>query len=117
MVKAAIVVLADTESHADLGRVVNALQAAKEFSDEGDEVKLIFDGAGTQWVPELEDPEHPSNALFESLSEIVAVCDYCADAFHVGDEVDESDVERVAEFNRHPSLRQLVADGYEVITF
>ena len=117
MANAAIVVLADTESHADLGRVVNALQAAKEFADEGDDVRLIFDGAGTQWVPELSDPEHPSNALFESLTDIVAVCDYCADAFHVGDEIDESAVERVAEFNRHPSLRQLVADGYEVITF
>lgn len=117
MAKAAIVVLADTESHADLGRVVNALQAAKEFKDEGDEVTLIFDGAGTQWIPELEDPEHASNALYESLTDIIAVCDFCADAFHVGDEVDESEVERVAEFNRHPSLRQLVADGYEVITF
>lgn len=117
MVKLAIVVLADTESHADLGRVVNALQAAKECYDEGDDIRLIFDGAGTQWVPELEDPEHPSNALFESLREVVAVCDYCADAFHVSDEVDDSDVDRVAEFNRHPSLRSLVADGYEVITF
>lgn len=49
MAKAAILVLADTESHADLGRVVNAMVAAKEFKHAGDEVKLIFDGAATKW--------------------------------------------------------------------
>lgn len=117
MVKAAIVVLAGTESHDDLGRLTNALQAAKEFKDEGDDVVVVFDGAGTQWVPELEDESHSSHALYRALEEDVQVCDYCADAFHVGDEVDESAVERVDEFQGHPSVRDLVADGYEVITF
>jgi hypothetical protein len=37
--KAAIVVLADTETHGDLGRVVNALVVAKEFKEAGDDVK------------------------------------------------------------------------------
>lgn len=58
MSKAAILVLADTETHADLGRVVNALVATKEFKDAGDDVRLIFDGAGTQWPGVLSDPEH-----------------------------------------------------------
>jgi hypothetical protein len=51
MPKAAIIVLADTETHGDLGRVVNALEAVKELKEARDEVKLIFDGAGTQWIP------------------------------------------------------------------
>lgn len=117
MAKAAIVVLAGTESHADFGRVVNALETAKEFRDEGDEVQVIFDGAGTQWVPELEDESHDVHPLYAAVEDVAQVCDYCADAFHVGDEVDESDAERVAEFEGHPSIRSLVADGYEVITF
>lgn len=58
MSKAAILVLADTETHADFGRVVNALVATKEFKDAGDDVRLIFDGAGTQWPGVLSDPEH-----------------------------------------------------------
>ena len=61
MVKAAIIVLAGTDTHAD--RAVNALQAAKEFSQAGD------------------------------------------------------DVERVESFDGHPSVRELVADGYEVVTY
>ena len=52
MPKAAIVVLADTESHGDLGRLVNALEAVKEFKEAGDDVQLIFDGAGTKWIAE-----------------------------------------------------------------
>ncbi|MEU2334707.1 hypothetical protein ABZ608_14115 [Streptomyces sp. NPDC013172] len=33
----ALIVLANAESHADLGRVVNALVTAKEFKEGGDE--------------------------------------------------------------------------------
>lgn len=49
MAKSTTVILAGTESHADNGRLVNGLEAAKEFAEnEGDEAELIFDGAGTQ---------------------------------------------------------------------
>lgn len=117
MAKAAIMVLAGTESHDDLGRLTNALQAAKEFKDAGDEVVVVFDGAGTQWVPELEDESHSSHALYETLKEDVRVCDFCADAFHVGEAVEASAAERVDEFEGHPSVRDLVVEGYEVLTF
>lgn len=117
MTDAAIIVLAGTESHADLGRVTNALQAAKEFADAGDEVRVIFDGAGTQWVGELESEDHIQHALYQSLSEVVEVCAYCANAFDVSDEVEASDAEAVSEFEGHPSIRQLATEGYEIITF
>lgn len=117
MAKAAIVVLAGTETHSDLGRVVNGMQAAKEFADAGDEVKLIFDGAGTQWIPELEDEDNDYHALYDSLSEYVYACDYCSNAFGVDDDVAESAAEPLADFEGHPSIRELVADDFEVITF
>jgi hypothetical protein len=117
MTKAAIMVLAGTDSHADLGRVTNALQVAAEFDEAGDDVVVIFDGAGTQWIPELEDDDHSLHAVYRSLLEDVRVCDFCADAFHVGEEVDNSDASRAAEFRGHPSVRSLVYDGYELITF
>lgn len=117
MTKAAIVVLAGTESHADLGRLTNALEAAKEFDEAGDEVRVIFDGAGTRWVAELESDDHPASPLYRSLSEHVEVCDYCAGAFEVEDAVAASDADRALEFEGHPSVRSLVADGYEVVTY
>ena len=118
MAKAAIVILTDTDSHADLGRLVNGLEAAKEFAEHPeDEVELIFDGAGTAWVPELEDPEHDLHELYSAVADSAAVCDYCAGAFGVSDAVDDAGVVRLDENDGHPSIRSLVDDGYEVITF
>ena len=117
MTKAAILVLAGTESPADTGRVVNALEAAREFDQAGDELELIFDGAGTQWVGELEDEEHDYHDLYQSVRDEVSVCDYCATAYDVDDVVDAEGLERLDEFEGHPSLRSLVEGGYEVITF
>jgi hypothetical protein len=39
MAKAAVVVLADIDTHADLGRVVNGLMVAKECKETGDDVR------------------------------------------------------------------------------
>jgi len=77
MAKAAIVILAGNESHADYGRLANGLEAAKEFAEtEGDELELIFDGAGTQWIPELEDEESDYHELYQAVRDDAAVCDY-----------------------------------------
>src|SRR5918994_7096882 len=105
MAKAAIVVLADTETSGELGRVVNALTTAKEMKQEGDEVSVVFDGAGTKWIPELSDPGHRYHELLESVRDrISGACDYCAKAYGVRDEVQASGVELLDEFDQHPSL-------------
>ena len=118
MANAAIVILAGNDSHADLGRLANALEAAKEFVEtDGDEVEIIFDGAGTQWIPELEDEESDYHALYQSVRDHVSVCDYCVSAFDVEDAVDDAGLTRLAEYDGHPSIRSLVDDDYEVITF
>ena len=118
MAKAAVVILAGTESPADTGRLVNGLEAAKEFAEnEDDELELVFDGAGTQWIPELEDEDHDYHDLYQSVSGNAAACDYCAGAFGVGDGVDDAGLVRKDEYEGHPSIRSLVDDDYEIITF
>ncbi|ELZ18453.1 hypothetical protein C477_10308 [Haloterrigena salina JCM 13891] len=118
MVNAAIVILAGTESHADTGRLVNGLEAAKEFAEnDEDELELIFDGAGTQWVEELEDEDHDYHDLYESVQDEAAVCDYCAGAFGVDDAVEDQGLVRIDENEGHPSVRSMVDDDYEIITF
>lgn len=118
MVDAAIVILAGTESHSDLGRLVNGLEAAREFAEtDGDDFELIFDGAGTQWIEELEEKAHDYHDLYRSVQDKAAVCDYCAGAFGVDDAVDDADVVRVDENGGHPSIRSLVDDDYAVVTF
>ena len=118
MAKAAIVLLAGTDSSGDLGRVVNGLETANEFErTPGDDVELVFDGAGTQWIPTLDDEEHDYHDLYQAVRDDATACEYCANAFGVADEVAETSVGIVDEHEGHPSIRSLVADGYEVITF
>jgi hypothetical protein len=116
--KAAILVLADTETHGDLARVVNALVAAKEFKDAGDDVRVIFDGAATQWPGILSRPDHRAHNAYQAVADTVAgACGYCARAFDADDAVRDAHVHMLEEYQGHPSIRQLVADGYHVITF
>ena len=118
MAKAAVVILAGTESHADTGRLVNGLETAREFAEtEGDEVQLIFDGAGTQWVPELEDPESDYHELYQAVRDDTAVCDFCSGAFGVADAVADAGVVTLDDHDGHPSIRSLVGDEYDIITF
>ncbi|NHN49367.1 hypothetical protein G9464_17490 [Halostella sp. JP-L12] len=118
MAKAAIVILAGTESHTDTGRLVNGLEAAREFAENpDDELELIFDGAGTQWIPELEDEDHEYHDLYQPLSDEAAACDYCAGAFGVDDAIADAGVVTVDDNEGHPSIRSLVDDDYEIITF
>lgn len=118
MPKISVVVLADTESHGELGRVLNALELVKEAAAAGDETELVFDGAGVKWVGELNDPEHKLHGVFQHVRpQIAGACEFCVKAFDVKEEVQEAEVRFLSEFEGHPSLRQRVADGYQVITF
>lgn len=118
MNKVAVVVLAGTENHADLGRVVNALGTAKEFREAGDEVQVIFDGAGTEWVAELSDPDHKAHGLYAATKDTFAgACKYCAGAFGVREEVKAAGVPLIDDYEGHPSLRSFIVDGYDVLTF
>ena len=116
--KAAIVVLADTETHEGMGRVANALEAVKEFKQHGDDVKLIFDGAGVKWAVALSSPEHKLHGLYQQVSDKVSgVCQFCAGAFGVTDAAIECKLKLLSEFDGHPSFRDLLAEGYQIITF
>jgi hypothetical protein len=118
MVKVAVVVLADTLSHADRARVANALTTTYEFKEAGDEITLIFTGAGTKWVGELTDPDHRLHRAFEMVRDKVAgACRACAVSFGVNEEVQASGVPLLTEYRGHQSLRNLVIQGYQVITF
>ncbi len=82
MVKIAVVIVADTETHGDLGRAVNALLMVREAKEAGDEIRLIFDGAGTKWIGILSDSGHRSHALYKAVEDqITGVCEYCVRAF------------------------------------
>jgi hypothetical protein len=82
--KTAIVVFSDPKAATEeaLGRFLNSLILTWELKEKGQEVALIFQGAGTRWVGEVVRPEHPAHALYGLVEDkVVGVCGGCADVF------------------------------------
>jgi len=119
MQKIAVLVLADMdESHEAMGRITNALSVVQEFQEAGDEVKLIFDGAGTASLANIADPEHQMHGRYEMVKEsVVGACAFCAKAFDVKDKLQKLNVPLLDEYKQHPSIHSFVSDGYQIVTF
>jgi hypothetical protein len=89
--RVAVAIPAGTEGHESASYPVNGLETAKEFAQtESDELELIFDGAGTEWIPELEDEDSDYHELYQSVRDDASVCDFCAGAFGVEEAVADS---------------------------
>ena len=111
--KFAIILQAGMESHEGMARAVHAFLYSNELKDAGHKVVLIFDGAGTEWAQELSDPESKSKVLpaykqFKESGVIEVICDYCAVAFKVKDELIKRETELVSEYKGHPSIEKWV---------
>ncbi len=118
MNKVCIVVLAEMDEHSDRARVVNALETAKEFKEAGDEVDLIFDGGGVTSAVALASPEHRYHRLYATVQDKVSgVCAFCARAFNVYEQAQTLNIPLLDEYEKHPSLRSRVVNGYQIITF
>ena len=82
--KAAVIIMSDPKSESDeaLGRLFNALAAAYDFKNRGDEVTILFQGAGTRWAGELADRDQPAYELCTAGRDMVAgVSRGCCDVF------------------------------------
>ena len=70
--KTAIIILSDPKGGEEaLGRVFNAPAVAREGLQTGDQVEVVFNGAGTRWPEELTKVSHPVNALYNAVRETV----------------------------------------------
>jgi hypothetical protein len=117
MAKIAVLLLAEPGTPEAMGRMANALTVTQEAKESGDDVRLLLDGAGTKWAGELANVEHKYHRLFKDVREEAGACVYCARAYGVKDDVEAAGVGLVDEYQGHPSVRQLIADGYEVVSF
>jgi len=53
----------------------------------------------------------------EAGDAVAGACVYCSRAYGVKDQIEAADVPLLDDFRGHPSLRSLVADGHQIITF
>lgn len=122
--KAAIIILSDPKAGEEaLGRVFNALAVAYDYKQHGDEVTVLFQGAGTRWVAELSKEDHPVHALFDMVKASVAgVSCGCADVFGATEEIEQSAFDFIKDNDVPgtaglPSLYKLASEGYAIFSF
>ena len=117
MTKIAIIVFSDTGTAEALGKVSNAFTLANEAIENGDDLRFIFEGAGTKWIGELEDENHKLHSLYKGLKEhVTGACAFCAQAYGVKSKVEQAGIKLLSEYKNHPSLRTLFAEGYQILS-
>jgi len=122
--KATIIIFSDPKNGEEaLGRVFNGLAAGYDFKQAGDEVSIVFQGAGTRWIGELNQQQHPAHELFEAVKDRVAgVSCGCADVFGGSEEAEKAGLDLIKD-NPIPgttgmaSLRKYVVEGSTILTF
>lgn len=123
--KNAIVVLSDPNSGAEesLGRLVNALAFAHESRAAGDEVEIVFKGAGTRWPGELAKLSHPAHERYQSVRESVkGVSLGCSMKFGANEAAAGAGVALLADTALPGTpgiagLRHYYTDGWNVVLF
>lgn len=122
--KHAVVILSDPKGGEEaLGRTFNALAFAAEAEKAGDEVQVLFAGAGTRWPAELTKLGHPAAQLYQAVRPLVkgASCG-CSEVFGARKAVEACGVPLLRENKLEgtsglASLRALVAEGFTPLLF
>ena len=118
MSKTAFVILASADNPESLGRVVNALMAAHEQIESGQDVKIIFDGAGPKAAATSSAEHDRYHGLFKLVkSKLSGVCRYCAKAYGVAHEIEEAALPFANEVKHHPSFKKLIEQQYQILIF
>jgi hypothetical protein len=118
MSKTAFVILASGDNPESLGRDLNALMSAYEMMESGMEVKIMFDGSGSQAAAALSAPDHEYHDLFKiAQSKISGICSYCANAYGVAPKIEQVNLPFADNFKGHPSFKDLLDEQYQILTF
>jgi len=125
MDKHALVVMSEhgEQNPGGQGRMLHALQAAREFKAAGVPAEIFFHGIGVQWLTAFAAPSdrytEVYGPLFEEVRDMIGgACDFCAaKRFDAADAAKSFGVPLLGGDGEHHTVAQLVADGYRPIVF
>lgn len=97
--------------------IYRTMMFAQELRRAGDDVQIVFDGAGSKAAAELVQPGHRMHTLFNSVrADIRGVCSYCAKSYGVLAEIEAAGLTLLTDDRGHASLRALLDEGRQIIT-
>ena len=97
----------------------HVLLNALDMAEKGHEVKVIFEGAATKQIAELNDASKPFAQLYAQVKEkglVAAVCKACAAKMKSLDAAQAQGLPISAAMSGHPPLAEYVEAGYQIIT-
>lgn len=115
--KIAIVIYSNIATE-PLSRTYRALGFAQELIAAGDDVAIVFDGGGSETLALMLDPSHDLHDSWTAVaSALRGACRYCAKSYGVMDKLKAAGVPLLAEDKGHASLRGLLEEGRQIVTF
>ncbi len=98
--------------------VYRAMMFADELLRAGDDVAIVFDGAGSTALAEMIKPDNDLHRVWTKAAPALrGVCSYCAKAYGVKDALDAAGIPMLTDDKGHASLRALLAEGRQIVTF
>ncbi|EKT4532946.1 DsrE family protein [Pseudomonas putida] len=115
--KVAVVVYSNVTQEA-ASRSYRAFGFVAELLAHGDDVSLIFDGGGSATLAAVLDPKHELHrAWTKAAPALRGVCGYCARAYGVADALKAEGITFLTEDHGHASLREMLVEGRQIVTF
>ena len=115
--KIAIVIYSNVTTEAQ-SRAYRAFGFATELMAAGDDVTIVFDGGGSATLAAVLDPKHDLHGAWRKVATALrGVCAYCAKAYGVQDSLIAAGIPMLTEDHGHASLRALLTEGRQIITF
>jgi hypothetical protein len=98
--------------------IYRALMFAQELRDAGDDAVIVFEGAGSTAAAALVVADDALHPLFADVRPLVrGVCRFCARSYGVLGAVEAAGLPMLADDRGHASLRALLLEGRQIITF
>lgn len=123
--KMAIILFADPNQMEGKKRALHGFVYAKELSEKGKQVRLLFDGMGVAIIEKVGGKDKELSELFSELnigvysdSKIQAgACEACAkDAGITEEAAQKMGIELDGKYHNHPDLARLLDEGYLFLT-
>jgi len=102
----------------DMSRAYRGLKTALEFQKAGDDVAVLFDGSGVETLAAISDSGSPLNPLITALRDsVLGACSFCATSHKVADAILDAGWALRAENDGEASVRDLLVEGRQILTF
>lgn len=98
--------------------VYRAMMFVDELIKAGDDAAIVFDGAGSMALADMIKPEHDLHRVWTKAAPALrGVCAYCAKSYGVKEALEKAGIPMLIDDRGHASLRALLTEGRQIITF